>query len=84
MAIGKNGFEGMLEIEQVKIKLGKRIEKLRLEKDMTQLELAKKIEGDRSNISRLENGEMNPKLEKLIKVAVALETTLGNLFHFNS
>lgn len=46
--------------------------KLRLEQGLSQKELADKINTKQSAISRLENGEYNPSIEFLAKVANAL------------
>jgi len=44
----------------------------RINQNLTQEELAKKIGTSQSNISRLENGEYNPSLKFLKKVASGL------------
>ena len=43
--------------------------KTRLEQNLTQEELAKRIGTKKSNISRLESGNYNPSLDFIIKVA---------------
>lgn len=48
----------------------------RIEKKMSQKELAKKIGTGQSAISRLESGNSNPSLRFLQKIASALETRL--------
>lgn len=48
----------------------------RLEKGMTQSELAKKVGTRQSSISRLESGHYNPTLQFLEKVAKALQLNL--------
>lgn len=45
--------------------------KTRLEQNLTQEELAKRIGTKKSNISRLESGNYNPSLDFIIKVADA-------------
>lgn len=50
--------------------------KARIEKNMTQKELAEKIDTAQSNISRLESGNYNPSLSFLKKVAEALDKDL--------
>jgi transcriptional regulator with XRE-family HTH domain len=55
-------------------KIGKRIKKLRLEKGLSQRELAS--EGvTYAYISRIEAGTRNPSLKALIKLAPKLDTT---------
>ncbi len=46
--------------------------KARIEQNMTQEELARRVGTKQSNISRLEGGEYNPSLEFLKKVAQGL------------
>jgi transcriptional regulator with XRE-family HTH domain len=58
---------------------GKRVRKLRRALDMSQEELANKIETSRSYISALEHDEYEPKLETMKKVAKALKTKLDEL-----
>ena len=48
----------------------------RIEKNITQNQLAEMIGTKQSNISRLESGEYNPSLEFLNKVAQALGKSL--------
>ncbi|MDL2318920.1 helix-turn-helix transcriptional regulator [Eubacteriales bacterium OttesenSCG-928-A19] len=50
--------------------------KARIEKKMTQKELADKVNTAQSNISRLESGNYNPSLAFLKKVADALDKDL--------
>ncbi len=45
--------------------------KTRLEQNLTQEELARRIGTKKSNISRLESGKYNPSLDFIIKVAEA-------------
>jgi ribosome-binding protein aMBF1 (putative translation factor) len=58
---------------------GKRVRKLRRTLDMSQEELANKIETSRSYISALEHDEYEPKLETMKKVAKALKIKLDEL-----
>ena len=44
----------------------------RIEKKMTQADLAKRIDTKQSNISRFESGNYNPTLDFMQKIAVAL------------
>jgi transcriptional regulator with XRE-family HTH domain len=52
---------------------GKRIKELRLNKGMTQTELAHKTEVSARTIQRIENGEVNPHAHTLQMIAKALE-----------
>lgn len=59
---------------------GKRVKALRKSKGMSQLDLALLVEKDRSEISKIENGKLNIEFLTLIKIAVALETEVADLF----
>jgi len=67
-------------VEKEKLKrLGKVIRKMRLEKGLSQSELANNIGKDRSSISRLEIGGINPTYLYLEEVAFGLELPLHEL-----
>ena len=51
--------------------------KARKEQNITQVELAKRVGTQKSNISRLESGDYNPSLDFLIKVAESLGKKLS-------
>ena len=55
--------------------IGKIIE-LRRAKKLTQSDLAKRINDRQANIARLENGNANSSLEKLLKIAKGLDAEL--------
>ncbi|MDR6299913.1 helix-turn-helix domain-containing protein [Mesonia maritima] len=61
---------------------GKRIQQLREQKGLTQVDLAGKIEGefDTTNVSRIESGRTNPTLYTLYRIAEALEVELKEIF----
>lgn len=54
-------------------KLGKKIKIARIELDLTQTDLAKKIGAKQKSISRYENGISLPSIETLVKIAKALK-----------
>ena len=60
--------------------LGQRIKELRKENNMTQEDLAFKVEVDRSYMGFVERGEKNPTLSTLDKIAKALKVSLPELF----
>lgn len=60
-------------------KLGENLRKLRLEKDMSQGDLANALNVDRAYISNIENGRMNPTLSTLEKLARALGISSSEL-----
>jgi len=62
-------------------KVGKKVQELRLSKDMKQVDLAAKMDGeiDTSNISRIESGRTNPTIYTLYRIAQALEISINDL-----
>ncbi len=67
----------------LQITVGKQIQKLRELKGISQQDLAAKCNFEKSNMSRLEAGRVNPTLSTLEKVAKALDVTLAELFSFS-
>jgi transcriptional regulator with XRE-family HTH domain len=61
------------------VRLGGVIARTRTEKHLTQFEVGRRAEIDRSDISRVERGLRDPRLDTLLRLAEALETTLGAL-----
>lgn len=57
--------------------VGKRIKKVRLEKDLTLRELSKKVDISISFLSDIENERSNPSLERLKDIAKALNTSVS-------
>ena len=68
----KPDLEEAIEGEDPAYQLRKRILELRLEKGYSQEELAKKAGTKQAVISRIENGESEPRLETINKIAKAL------------
>ena len=54
-------------------KLGKRIKVARVEMDLNQTQLAKKIGAKQKSISRYETGTSLPSIETLVKIAKVLK-----------
>lgn len=67
----------------LQIIVGKQIQKIRESKSISQQDLAAKCNFEKSNMSRLEAGRVNPTLSTLGKVANALDVTLAELFAFS-
>ncbi|HKC69297.1 MAG TPA: helix-turn-helix transcriptional regulator [Bacteroidia bacterium] len=65
----------MKEIKQI----GENIRKYRLKKGLTQLDLAAACGFEESSIGRLENGNTNPTIKTLLKIAKALDIKLTDL-----
>jgi putative transcriptional regulator len=64
----------MKENTRMKLKLA------RIEKNLTQQELADLVEATRQTIGLIEKGDYNPTLNLCIKIAKALNQTLDSLF----
>jgi len=62
-------YEGLRDLYEIKTQ----VIRLRIEKGLSQKELAEKIGIKQSAISRLENGDYNPSVELLSKIAEALD-----------
>ncbi|MDR7208417.1 helix-turn-helix transcriptional regulator [Flavobacterium piscis] len=63
-------------------KVGKRIQQIRIEKNLSQQDLAAKCNFEKSNMSRLEAGGANARLSTLEIVAKALGIEVIELFRF--
>jgi len=59
-------------------KLGKKIKLARVELDLTQMDLAEKINAKQKSISRYENGISLPSLETLVKIAKVLQKSAAH------
>lgn len=57
-----------------------RVRDFRIEKGLSQLDLARAIGVARQTINMIENDKYNPTLELCINLAKALETDLNSLF----
>jgi len=64
--------------EELQVKIGKRIIKLREELGWTQADLARACMKDRQAIEKLENGKVNTTLYTLYELAVAMKLELGD------
>lgn len=67
----------------LQINVGKQIQKLRESKGISQQDLAAKCNFEKSNMSRLEAGRVNPTLSTLEKVANALEVKIAEIVTFS-
>lgn len=64
------------------IDLGLRVKNLRIEKGLTQTELANIMGKDHPSLNKLENGKVNPSYIYLSEVAEGLGVTLLELLDF--
>ncbi|MBP9782418.1 MAG: helix-turn-helix transcriptional regulator [Candidatus Pacebacteria bacterium] len=59
-------------MKEISEKLATNLKKIRTEKDLTQSELAIKLNVDKSFISNIENGKSNPTIATVANIAKAL------------
>ena len=64
--------------------LGERIKQLRKEKNLSQLELAKKVDSDGRQISLYENGKTVPSPETVVKFSLVFNVTVDYLLKENA
>lgn len=60
-------------------KLGQNLKKIRIQKNITQIELSKILNVDRSFISNIENAKSNPTLSTITNLAKALKISTDEL-----
>jgi len=60
-------------------RLGNNLKQIRIEKDITQIEIAKRLNVDRSFISNIENGKNNPTLSTITSLAKVLDISINEL-----
>ncbi len=61
-------------------KFGRRLKGLRVERDLTQLELAEILDMSPNFVGMIERGERNTTVENVFKIARALNIKPSNLF----
>jgi transcriptional regulator with XRE-family HTH domain len=64
------------------IALGKKIKELRLQKKLSQTEIAYRCGFDKSNYNTIESGKRNVTVMSLLKISKALDIDLIDLFQF--
>jgi len=64
------------------MKLKTKIRELRAKYNLTQAELAEKVNIRRETIAHLENGKYNPSLKLAYDISKVFETTIEDVFHF--
>ena len=69
----------VLKKEQLRA-VGKKIQEMRRERNLTQAEVAERCELTINYIGKVERGEAQPTLEVLFSIANALKTNLSTLF----
>lgn len=61
------------------VSLGNRIKEIRLQKKISQTEIAYRCGFDKSNYNTIESGKRNPTIISLLKIAKALDVSLLEL-----
>ena len=64
---------------ELKLTLGENLKKRRLEKKLTQVELAKLLRSDQSRVAKMETGDPSVSIDLLVKSLLALGTTRQDL-----
>ena len=64
----------------IQVKIGERIKDIREKKELTQLQLAKKIRMDRTFITHVESGRRNLSIQSLGKILKGLDITFSKFF----
>ncbi len=67
-------------LQGVKVSARIKLKVARVEHNLTQAELAEKVDVTRQTIGLIENGRYNPTLHLCIAIAKALHKTLNDLF----
>jgi len=60
-------------------KLGKNLKRIRTAKGISQGEISRTLEVDKSFVSNIENGKTNPTLATIAKIAKAIGVSVGEL-----
>ena len=64
-------------------KFGKNVKIERIRKDLTQEKLAEAVDVDINSISSIERGKYFPTPDNLVKISIALNISLSDLFTFH-
>ena len=64
----------------IKERIGRRIKELRIEKSISQEQLALKADLDRTYMTSVENGHRNISIQNIEKIITALDTTFEAFF----
>lgn len=71
------------ELSNILVDIACKIINYRLDNDMTQKDLANKLEITQAMVSKLESGEYNPSIEFLFKISKKLDWRFGLIFEEN-
>ena len=71
------------KIKNHQIKFGFQLKKIRLRKNMSQLDLASYCNLEKTSISRIENGRTNITLKTMVLLSKALDVKIADFFDFD-
>ncbi|RYY49959.1 MAG: XRE family transcriptional regulator [Chitinophagaceae bacterium] len=69
-------------IRKEQVALGKRLKALRKLRNLSQLDIEVATGIPNADISRIENGKTNPELVTLIRLAIALDVPVAEIFNY--
>ena len=72
----------MINIEEEFKKIGKKAKMIRIEKGLSQIEVAKRLDVAQTHLSNIENGRSHVSLKKLFELANVLECPVVSFFKF--
>ncbi len=71
----------MKDLDSIRLKkIGSRLQELRLQRNLTQKELAFMVDVEISQITRIERGIINTSVLNLMKIVDALEISMSDFF----
>jgi putative transcriptional regulator len=65
---------------ELQASIGERIRTVRMQRNMTQNDLAMECDFEKASMSRIESGQSNPTIRTLYRICVVLEISIGELF----
>ena len=68
---------------KIQIELGKKVKSYRLERNMSQMDLALKTDTDIRQIQRVETGDIATSIALAYLISKALDISMNELFDFN-
>ena len=72
-----------LKLQSVLQRIGKNIERIRRQKGLDQIQLAKILDKTQPRVSELEKGKTNARVSTLVDIANALDSDVKDLFERN-
>ncbi len=70
-----------MNARELLVKLGKRIKMIRMEKNITQNDLAIECDFEKASMSRIESGQTNLTIHTLYRISKALDVHMGEFFN---